>query len=121
MAVNSVLSGVAALTLWFAPAATAERWPWPLTPLTARMSAAVFATVCVISAMAAIRSGVREVSLVTFSLGVLGLLTFIAMLFRGSDVNFDRPMSWVLMAWELLLTLLALPLGARWQLLTRNV
>lgn len=120
MAVNSVLTGVAALMLWFAPAATTERWPWPLTPLTARMSAAVFAGACVVSAMAAILTGVREVSLVTFNLGVLGLFTVLAMLFRGSDVTFDRPMTWVLLAWGFLLAVLALPVGSRWQLLTRN-
>ncbi len=120
MAVNAALTGVAAVMLWFAPTSTAGRWPWPLTPLTARMSAAIFGGACISSLMAALFTRVREVSLVTFNLGVLGCLTLLAMVLHRSDVTFERPLSWVLVVWAVLLTGLVLPQGCRWQLPNRN-
>ncbi len=112
--VTAALAAAAIAGLWLAPDRIASLWPWPLTPLTARMSAATFAGICTGSLFSLGR--VFHARIMTFGLGVFGVLILLAIALRASDVAFERPLTWVALAWALACVVFLLPIGARWEL-----
>ena len=115
-AVTAVLSAVAIAALWLAPERVASSWPWPLTPLTARMSAATFAGICTGSLFTLAAGRVFQARIMTFGLGVFGVLILLAVALRASDVAFERLLTWVVLAWAVACAVFLLPIGSRWQL-----
>lgn len=86
LALQGVILGVAAVGLYLAPTITARWWPWLLTPLTARMTAAWLAALAVAALLCLREHDVSQVAAPAVAYVVFGVLQLVALLLYGEVV-----------------------------------
>src|SRR4051794_20016768 len=85
----AVLLGVGA-TLWAAPSTATSLWPWPLTPLTARVVAAWLIAFGVAAALAAVTGDLARLRTSTVAYTVFGGLSLVALARFSDTVDWSR-------------------------------
>ena len=80
--------------LFAAPATAASLWPWPLTPLTARVVAAWLVAFGLATALAAVAGDLRPLRTAAIAYTVFGLLVTLAVLRYPGTVAWGRPSAW---------------------------
>jgi hypothetical protein len=93
----AVLLGVGA-TLWVAPSTATSLWPWPLTPLTARVVAAWLIAFGVAAAIAAVVGDLARLRTSAVAYAVFGLLSLVALVRFSDTVDWSGVPGWVLLA-----------------------
>jgi hypothetical protein len=91
LALQGVVLGVAALALFLAPSVAARWWPWMLTPLTARMTAAWLAALAVAALLCLRERDVARVVIPAVAYVVFGVLQLLALLLYGESVAWGSP------------------------------
>jgi hypothetical protein len=86
LALQGVVLGVAATGLFLVPAVTARWWPWMLTPLTARMTAAWLAALAVAALLCLRERDAARVAIPAVAYVVFGVLQLLALLLYGEVV-----------------------------------
>ncbi len=121
-AVLGVALGAVGLALFLLPEDMADAWPWPLTPLLARVSAAWYAlSACVLVVGAVSLRRCREVPIAYATLGTWSLLLLVLPALHADDLA-GRPVAlvtWLLLhalllaltAWALMISLPVLRAG----------
>src|SRR3712207_996448 len=98
LAVESVVLTVVGAVLFVAPGTATDVWPWPLTPLTARVTAAWLIAFGLATALAALAGDLRRLRTAAIAYTVFGLLVTVAVLRFAGTVEWDRPAAWVFAA-----------------------
>jgi hypothetical protein len=83
------------LALFAAPSAAASLWPWPLTPLTARVVAAWLVAFGLATALAAVAGDLRRLRTAAIAYTVFGVLVVLAVLRYPGTVEWGGPAAWV--------------------------
>jgi hypothetical protein len=86
------------VALFVAPQATSDRWPWGLTPLTARDLAAWFAGIGVVGALAALDGDLDRTRPVWIASVALALLQGVALARYPEPVDWGSPSAWLYVA-----------------------
>lgn len=95
---ESALLVVPGLLLYVAPATARTLWPWPLTPLTARIVAAWLIAYGVTAVLAAFIGDLERLRIGALTYAVLGVLVLLAVARYPDTVAWDRPSAWILTA-----------------------
>jgi hypothetical protein len=98
LAVQSAVMLVVGLALLVSPGSAGDLWPWPLTPLTARVVAAWLLSLGLAAALAAWRGDLDRLRTATVPYGVFGLAVLGAVLRYRGTVEWERPAAWLLVA-----------------------
>ncbi len=93
LAVEAAVLLVIGVALFVAPASATTLWPWPLTPLTARVVAAWLIAFGVAAAVA-IRGDLDRLRIATLAYTALGVLNLLAVVRFPGDVVWDQPAAW---------------------------
>jgi hypothetical protein len=96
--VMAVLLVVIAIALFAAPSASAARWPWPLTDLTARDLAAWFGGIGVLGGLAALFGDPARMRFVWIGSVALTLLQGVALARYPRSVDWGSPWAWLYVA-----------------------
>jgi len=91
LALQGVVLGLAALGLFVAPSVTGPWWPWMLTPLTARMTAAWLAALALAALLCLRDRDVARVVNPAVAYVVFGVLQLLALLLYGDVVAWGSP------------------------------
>jgi hypothetical protein len=94
LAVQGVVMTAVALALFFAPASAGVLWPWPLSPLTARMVAAWLLAFGVAAGLAIRGRDLRRMRAAAIAYTVFGALELLALARYPDVVTWDRPSAW---------------------------
>jgi hypothetical protein len=86
LALQGVVLGIAAVALFVVPSVTGPWWPWTLTPLTARMTAAWLAALAVAALLCLRERDVARVAIPAVAYVVFGVLQLLALLLYGDVV-----------------------------------
>jgi hypothetical protein len=98
LAVESAVLLVVGIALYSAPSTAASLWPWPLTPLTARVTAAWLIAFGLATALAALAGDLRRLRTAAIAYTVFGVLVAVAVLRFAGTVEWDRLAAWVFVA-----------------------
>jgi hypothetical protein len=93
---SAVLLGAGA-TLWVAPSTATSLWPWPLTPLTARVVAAWLVAFGVATALAAVAGDLARLRTSAVAYTVFGVLALIALARFPDTVDWSGVPGWLLL------------------------
>jgi hypothetical protein len=91
---SAALAAVGAL-LFVDPANATSVWPWPLTPFTARVTAAWLLAFGLATALAAVAGDLHRLRTATIAYTVFGALVLVSLLRYGDTVDWGRPIAWV--------------------------
>ena len=113
----------AAIGLYLQPEATAQLWPWALTPLTGRIIGAWLAGIGFAAVAAAWEGCWRRFYPVAAWFASIGVLELLALALHGDDVDWGQPYGWIYLGVVLVVTAvgaaglavvhLGVPLGQR--------
>jgi hypothetical protein len=92
-----VLTVVGAV-LFVAPSTATWLWPWPLTPLTARIVAAWLVAFGVATALAAVAGDLERLRTAAIAYTVFGVLVAVAVARFADTVAWGEPAAWVFSA-----------------------
>lgn len=95
---QAVVLGVAAVALFVVPTTTARWWPWALTPLTARMTAAWLGALAVAALLSVRTHDTARVRIPAVAYVVFGVLQLVALLLYGEAVAWGTPAAAVYVA-----------------------
>ena len=98
LAAESAVLLVVGIALYAAPSTATTLWPWPLTPLTARVTAAWLIAFGLATALAAIAGDLRRLRTATIAYTVFGVLVAVAVARFASTIDWDNPAAWVFSA-----------------------
>jgi hypothetical protein len=112
LAAESAVLLVVGLPLYIAPASATTLWPWPLTPLTARVLAAWLIAFGAATALAAAVGDLRRLRTAAIAYTVLGLLVGLAVLRFQGTVAWGSPAAWVFSC--VLVAIIATGAGGWW-------
>lgn len=104
LAVESAVLLAVGATLWAAPSTAPSLWPWPLTPLTARVVAAWLVAFGVATALAAVAGDLARLRTSALAYAVFGVLTLGALARYAGTVDWDGVPAWVLLATTVAIT-----------------
>jgi hypothetical protein len=94
---SAVLLGVGA-AISVAPATAEKLWPWPLTPLTARVVGAWLVAFGVATALAALAGDLERLRTAAVAYTVFGALVLVVVAWYRDTVAWDRPVAWAFVA-----------------------
>jgi len=94
LVLESFLLVLVGITLFVAPSAAPHVWPWPLTPLTSRMSAAWLLGLGITAGTAAGENDWRRIRPAVAGLIALVAFQSIALMRFGGDVLWSAPIAW---------------------------
>ncbi|WP_369139424.1 hypothetical protein [Modestobacter versicolor] len=97
LGVESALLLAVGATLWVAPSTAASLWPWPLTPLTARVVAAWLVAFGVATALAAVGGDLARLRTSAIAYAVFGLLVLVSLARFPDTVDWSGAPAWVLL------------------------
>ncbi|NEK59735.1 hypothetical protein GCU56_17920 [Geodermatophilus sabuli] len=92
---ESVLLTAVGAALFAAPSTATTLWPWPLTPLTARVVAAWLVAFGVATALAAIAGDLERLRTAAIAYTVFGVLVAVAVARFAGTVEWGEPAAWV--------------------------
>jgi hypothetical protein len=92
----AVMLTTGAVQLFASPLAT-DIWPWPLTPLTSHALSAWFLGVGALAALVVRENDLSRAGPAMLGSAVLGILLAVAWARYGSEVQWERPVAWLLM------------------------
>jgi hypothetical protein len=95
---ESALLVVPGLLMYVAPATAGVFWPWPLTPLTARIVAAWLIAYGVTAVLAAFIGDLERLRIGALTYAVLGVLVLLAVARYPDTMAWDGPSAWILVA-----------------------
>jgi hypothetical protein len=98
LAVESVVLTAVGVALFAAPGTATDLWPWPLTPLTARVVAAWLLAFGLATALAAAVGDLRRLRTAAIAYTVFGVLVAGAVLRFADSVAWGDPAAWVFAA-----------------------
>jgi hypothetical protein len=87
---GAIMLGVGAV-LFVAPATASGLWPWPLSPLTARVTAAWLVAFGLAAALALVERDLERVEIAAVAFALFGLLQLIALARFGGTVRWGSP------------------------------
>jgi hypothetical protein len=96
LAVESAVLLAVGVTLWVAPSTATTLWPWPLTPLTARVVAAWLIAFGVATALAALAGDLARLRTSAIAYTVFGVLTLVSLARYPGTVDWSGAPAWVL-------------------------
>jgi hypothetical protein len=92
------------IALFLPPASAGDLWPWPLTPLTARMVAAWLITIGLVTGLAAVAGDLARLRTAAIAYTVFGGFVLAALARHPGSVAWDRPVTWVFLLLALAVT-----------------
>jgi hypothetical protein len=95
LGVESVVLTLVGAALFAAPSTAATLWPWPLTPLTARVVAAWLVAFGVATALAAVAGDLERLRTAAIAYTVFGVLVAVALARFAGTVEWADPAAWV--------------------------
>jgi hypothetical protein len=98
IAINAVISGVLTVSLFFFPDRMTTIWPWTLTPLTAQAISAGFASVAAASLWFLKENSLDRARGGAVSYLLIGTLQLLAIARYADTIFWDRPSSWLYLA-----------------------
>ena len=98
LAVESVVLTVVGVVLFVTPTTATGLWPWPLTPLTARVVAAWLVAFGVATALAAVVGDLERLRTAAIAYTVFGVLVAVAVIRFADTVAWGEPAAWVFTA-----------------------
>ncbi|MGY1740793.1 MULTISPECIES: hypothetical protein [unclassified Blastococcus] len=98
LAIESVLLTAVGAALFVAPGTATDLWPWPLTPLTARVVAAWLVAFGLATALAAAAGDLRRLRTAAIAYTVFGVLVAVAVARFADTVAWGDPAAWVFAA-----------------------
>lgn len=101
LAVESVVLLAVGAALYVAPATAATLWPWPLTPFTARVTAAWLLAFGLATMLAAVAGDLHRLRTATIAYTLFGVLVLAAVLRFPATVAWGRPVAWLFLAMTL--------------------
>jgi uncharacterized integral membrane protein len=96
LAVESAVLLAVGVTLWVAPSTATTLWPWPLTPLTARVVAAWLIAFGVATALAALAGDLARLRTSAIAYTVFGVRTLVSLARYPGTVDWSGAPAWVL-------------------------
>jgi hypothetical protein len=97
LAVESAVLLVVGIVLWIAPSTATSLWPWPLTPLTARVLAAWLVAFGVATLLAALAGDLARLRTSAIAYAVFGGLTLVCLARFPDTVDWAGAPAWVLL------------------------
>jgi uncharacterized integral membrane protein len=97
LATESAVLLVVGVCLSVAPSTATTLWPWPLTPLTARVTAAWLIAFGVATALAALAGDLERLRTSSIAYTVFGTLVLVALIRYPGTVDWDGAPAWVLL------------------------
>jgi hypothetical protein len=97
LAVEAALLLAVGGTLWVAPSTATSLWPWPLTPLTARVVAAWLVAFGLATALAALTGDLARLRTSAVAYTVFGVLVLVALARFPDTVDWSGVPAWVLL------------------------
>ena len=97
LAVESAVLLAVGATLWAAPSTATTLWPWPLTPLTARVTAAWLIAFGVATALAAVAGDLARLRTSALAYAVFGALVLVSLARFPGTVDWSGVPAWVLL------------------------
>jgi hypothetical protein len=94
LAVESAVLLAVGAALFTVPSTAAALWPWPLTPLTARVVAAWLVAFGLATALAAVAGDLRRLRTAAIAYTVFGVLVALAVLRYPGTVEWSSPAAW---------------------------
>ncbi|WP_179224222.1 hypothetical protein [Geodermatophilus pulveris] len=98
LAAESAVLLVVGVALYAAPSTATALWPWPLTPLTARVLAAWLVAFGAATALAAVAGDLRRLRTAAVAYTVFGVLVALAVLRYPGTVAWGGPAAWAFLA-----------------------
>jgi hypothetical protein len=95
LAVESAVLLAVGITLWASPSTATTLWPWPLTPLTARVVAAWLVAFGVATALAAVAGDLARLRTSSIAYTVFGALVLVALARYPGTVDWSGAPAWV--------------------------
>jgi hypothetical protein len=95
LGVESVVLLVVGVALYVAPTTAATLWPWPLTPFTARVTAAWLLAFGLATMLAAFAGDLHRLRTATIAYTLFGVLVLAAVLRFPATVAWGRPVAWM--------------------------
>jgi len=96
LGLESAVLLVVGVCLWAAPSTATTLWPWPLTPLTARVTAAWLIAFGVATALAALAGDLERLRTSSIAYTVFGALLLVAIARYPGTVDWNGAPAWVL-------------------------
>jgi hypothetical protein len=98
LVVESVVLTVVGAVLFVAPGTATDLWPWPLTPLTARVVAAWLVAFGLATALAAVAGDLRRLRTAAIAYTVFGVAVAVAVARFAGTVAWGDPAAWAFAA-----------------------
>ena len=95
LGVESAVLTLVGAALFVAPSTAATLWPWPLTPLTARVVAAWLVAFGVATALAAVAGDLERLRTAAIAYTVFGVLVLVAVARFPGTLDWDQPPAWI--------------------------